>query len=248
MEDAARARRALARDLHRGGGARRTRVALSVAGRLEDGRVDRRRSADALDSSEARGRSRPASSFRLRKRAKTIIEYRASGRCVTACRDAAAGIIPGKIAVNLSPVQLSATISPTPCSAILVETGLSPARLEIEVTELTMMRDQERSLHTLRALKALGVSIAMDDFGTGHSSLATLHTFPFDKIKLDQSFVQPPAGGSRRRGDRRHGAGARPQPRRAGAGGRHRDARAVGFPGAQGCAAARAICRAAGAA
>ena len=74
--------------------------------------------------------------------------------------------------------------------AILMETGLSPKRLEVEVTESTLMADQTRGLDSLRKLKAMGVSIAMDDFGTGYSSLATLHAFPFDKIKLDQSFVK----------------------------------------------------------
>ena len=67
---------------------------------------------------------------------------------------------------------------------------MSPARLEVEVTEFTIMSDQTRGLHILRKLKAMGISVAMDDFGTGYSSLATLHAFPFDKIKLDQSFVK----------------------------------------------------------
>ena len=74
--------------------------------------------------------------------------------------------------------------------AILLETGLSPKRLEVEVTELTIISDQTRGLHILRKLKAMGISIAMDDFGTGYSSLPTLHAFPFDKIKLDQSFMR----------------------------------------------------------
>jgi EAL domain-containing protein (putative c-di-GMP-specific phosphodiesterase class I) len=60
----------------------------------------------------------------------------------------------------------------------------------VEVTESTVMSDQTRGLHVLRKLKAMGISVAMDDFGTGYSSLATLHSFPFDKIKLDQSFVR----------------------------------------------------------
>ena len=74
--------------------------------------------------------------------------------------------------------------------AILLETGLSPRRLELEVTESAIMSDQTHGLHVLRKLKAMGISIAMDDFGTGYSSLATLHAFPFDKLKLDQSFVK----------------------------------------------------------
>ena len=72
---------------------------------------------------------------------------------------------------------------------VLVETGLSPARLELEITETAMITDLERTTHILRQLKLLGVSIAMDDFGTGYSSLSTLRAFPFDKIKLDRSFM-----------------------------------------------------------
>jgi EAL domain-containing protein (putative c-di-GMP-specific phosphodiesterase class I) len=72
---------------------------------------------------------------------------------------------------------------------ILLETGLAPSRLELEITETAMITDMERTTHVLRQLKALGVSIAMDDFGTGYSSLSTLKAFPFDKIKLDRSFM-----------------------------------------------------------
>jgi len=108
----------------------------------------------------------------------------------TACRDAATGRIPGTVAVNLSPVQFSRDDLAETIHAILIETGLSPRRLEVEVTESTLMSDQARGLHILRKLKAMGISVAMDDFGTGYSSLATLHAFPFDKIKLDQSFVK----------------------------------------------------------
>ena len=108
----------------------------------------------------------------------------------TACRDAAEGKIPGTVAVNLSPVQFSRDDLAETIHAILLETGLSPRRLEVEVTESTIMSDQAQGLHILRKLKAMGISVAMDDFGTGYSSLATLHAFPFDKIKLDQSFVK----------------------------------------------------------
>jgi diguanylate cyclase len=108
----------------------------------------------------------------------------------TACRDAAAGKIPGTVAVNLSPLQFARDDLAETIHAMLLETGLSPRRLEVEVTESTVMSDQTRGLHILRKLKAMGISVAMDDFGTGYSSLATLHAFPFDKIKLDQSFVK----------------------------------------------------------
>ena len=108
----------------------------------------------------------------------------------TACRDAVNGDLPGTVAVNLSAIQFKRDDLAETIHRILLETGLSPKRLELEVTESTLMSDQTRGLHILRKLKALGISIAMDDFGTGYSSLATLHAFPFDKIKLDQSFVR----------------------------------------------------------
>jgi len=106
-----------------------------------------------------------------------------------ACADAAAWENPYKIAVNLSPVQFSHANLAQLVHDILVETGLSPDRLELELTESTIISDKARSLHVLRQIKALGVSIALDDFGTGYSSLETLRAFPFDKIKLDRSFM-----------------------------------------------------------
>ena len=106
-----------------------------------------------------------------------------------ACAEAAAWEEPHKIAVNLSPVQLSHADLPRLVHQVLVESGLSPSRLELEITETAMISDLTRTTHVLRQLKSLGVSIAMDDFGTGYSSLSTLRAFPFDKIKLDRSFM-----------------------------------------------------------
>jgi len=94
-----------------------------------------------------------------------------------------------KIAVNLSPVQLMQPDLAERITEILLETGLSPTRLELEITESAIISDKLRALQVLRRIKALGISIAMDDFGTGYSSLDTLHSFPFDKIKIDKSFV-----------------------------------------------------------
>ena len=71
----------------------------------------------------------------------------------------------------------------------LLETGLSPTRLELEITEGVLVEDFSRGVAILRRLKTLGVRIAMDDFGTGYSSLSYLQSFPFDKIKIDQSFI-----------------------------------------------------------
>ncbi|NEK37392.1 putative bifunctional diguanylate cyclase/phosphodiesterase [Rhizobium leguminosarum] len=107
----------------------------------------------------------------------------------TACAKAATWEPQYKVAVNLSPVQFVHTDLSKLVLEVLIETGLSPDRLELELTESTIFTDKERALHMLRQIKALGVSIALDDFGTGYSSLDTLRAFPFDKIKLDRSFM-----------------------------------------------------------
>ncbi|OJU85382.1 MAG: diguanylate cyclase [Shinella sp. 65-6] len=106
-----------------------------------------------------------------------------------ACREAATWDNDHKIAVNLSPVQLGNADVADLVQQVLLETGLGPHRLELEITESTIIGDKERALQTLRRIKALGVTIAIDDFGTGYSSLETLRAFPFDKIKLDRSFM-----------------------------------------------------------
>ena len=76
------------------------------------------------------------------------------------------------------------------CIGSWPRSGLRPDRLELELTETAVVKDKVRSLHFIRQIRALGVSVALDDFGTGYSSLDTLRTFPFDKIKLDRSFVE----------------------------------------------------------
>jgi predicted signal transduction protein with EAL and GGDEF domain len=108
----------------------------------------------------------------------------------TACAEAAAWHKPLTIAVNVSTVQLHKGDLPHLVHEILLSTGLAPHRLELEITETALVTDFDRALATLRQLKALGVKIAMDDFGTGYSSLSTLRAFPFDKIKIDGSFVR----------------------------------------------------------
>jgi len=107
-----------------------------------------------------------------------------------ACAEAASWPKPLQIAVNLSGVQLRSPTLARQVHEILMETGLAPHRLELEITETAMIEDFDLALHTLRQLKGLGVRIAMDDFGTGYSSLSNLRAFPFDKIKIDRSFVQ----------------------------------------------------------
>jgi diguanylate cyclase (GGDEF)-like protein/PAS domain S-box-containing protein len=108
----------------------------------------------------------------------------------TACREAATWTQPLKIAVNVSAVQLYITSFVQDLHQILLDTGLPPHRLEIEITETALVRDFNRTLTMLRQIKALGVGIAMDDFGTGYSSLSNLRAFPFDRIKIDRSFIK----------------------------------------------------------
>jgi diguanylate cyclase (GGDEF)-like protein/PAS domain S-box-containing protein len=107
----------------------------------------------------------------------------------TACREAASWKRPLRIGINLSPVQFQHGDLPQLVHQILLETGLDPARLELEITEGVLIGDFTRALATLRRLKSLGVRIAMDDFGTGYSSLSYLQSFPFDKIKVDRTFI-----------------------------------------------------------
>jgi predicted signal transduction protein with EAL and GGDEF domain len=108
----------------------------------------------------------------------------------TACREAASWTQPLKIAVNVSAVQLHNAKFVQELHQILLEIGLPPRRLEIEITETALVRDFNRTLSMLRQIKALGICIAMDDFGTGYSSLSNLRAFPFDRIKIDGSFIK----------------------------------------------------------
>ncbi len=106
-----------------------------------------------------------------------------------ACREAASWPRPMQVAVNLSPAQFQHGDLVGLVHSILLETGLQPGRLELEITEGVLIEDFDRGLSLLRRLKALGVRIAMDDFGSGYSSLTYLQAFPFDKIKIDRTFV-----------------------------------------------------------
>ena len=107
-----------------------------------------------------------------------------------ACREAASWPQPLGIAINVSALQIYSDNFVQLVHTVLLETGLSPRRLELEITETALVRDLQRALNTLRQIKAMGVRIAMDDFGTGYSSLSNLRAFPFDKIKIDGSFVK----------------------------------------------------------
>jgi diguanylate cyclase (GGDEF)-like protein/PAS domain S-box-containing protein len=107
----------------------------------------------------------------------------------TAMAEASRWPEPLTVAVNVSPVQMrSPNLLPTIINA-LAETGLDPARFEIEITEGVLLHDSEANMALLHRMRSLGIKIALDDFGTGYSSLNYLRTFPFDKIKIDRSFV-----------------------------------------------------------
>ncbi|MBR0850175.1 EAL domain-containing protein [Bradyrhizobium diazoefficiens] len=105
------------------------------------------------------------------------------------CREAASWPKPLQVAVNLSPAQFMHGDVVGLVHSILLETGLAPGRLELEITEGVLIEDFDRGLALLRRLKALGVRISMDDFGSGYSSLSYLQAFPFDKIKIDRTFI-----------------------------------------------------------
>jgi diguanylate cyclase (GGDEF)-like protein len=107
-----------------------------------------------------------------------------------ACRTAAKWPEHLTIAVNLSPAQFELGSVAAIVASALSESGLAPARLELEITETLLLGNSEAILAELRAIKAMGVAIAMDDFGTGYSSLNYLWRFPFDKLKIDRSFMQ----------------------------------------------------------
>ena len=107
-----------------------------------------------------------------------------------ACKEAASWAPPLRLSANLSPLQFMPGDLTAKVKRILDETGLDATRLDLEVTEGLLIKDADRALETLCGLKALGVQISMDDFGTGYASLSYFRMFPFDKVKIDRSFVQ----------------------------------------------------------
>jgi diguanylate cyclase (GGDEF)-like protein/PAS domain S-box-containing protein len=106
-----------------------------------------------------------------------------------ACREAVSWPRKLQVAINLSPIQFRHGDLAGLVHSVLLETGIEPGRIELEITEGVLIGDFSRAVSILRRLKALGVRIAMDDFGTGYSSLSYLQAFPFDKIKIDQAFI-----------------------------------------------------------
>jgi diguanylate cyclase len=135
-----------------------------------------------------RGRIPPADFIPLAEETGLIVPI---GRWVlaTACAEAVSWDQALTISVNLSPAQFLQPGIVSTVAGVLQQTGLPPSRLELEITEGTLMHDTQNALQVLTSLKALGVKIAMDDFGTGYSSLSYLRKFPFDKIKIDRSFM-----------------------------------------------------------
>ncbi len=107
-----------------------------------------------------------------------------------ACKEAASWPGELKVAVNLSPNQFKSRALVSTVTHSLQDAGLAASRLELEVTETLLLQDDEETLTILHDLRSLGVRIALDDFGTGYSSLSYLRSFPFDKVKIDQSFVR----------------------------------------------------------
>ncbi|WP_071360968.1 putative bifunctional diguanylate cyclase/phosphodiesterase [Massilia timonae] len=107
-----------------------------------------------------------------------------------ACQEAATWTNGETIAVNLSPIQFKSSELVSMVALALADSGLAAERLELEITESVLLDNSDGNIRTLKALKKLGVRISLDDFGTGYSSLSYLRSFPFDKIKIDKSFVQ----------------------------------------------------------
>lgn len=187
MDEAARARSALANDLRKAIERDELELHYQVQHHVANGRITgyevllRWRHPD-------RGLVPPSDFVPIAEETGLIVEI---GEWVlrTACREAASWPSELRIAVNLSPVQFTRIGLERLVHQVLIETGLKASRLELEITESTIIEDRARALHVLRQIRALGVTIAIDDFGTGYSSLETLRSFPFDKIKLDRSFM-----------------------------------------------------------
>ncbi|MGZ2749249.1 putative bifunctional diguanylate cyclase/phosphodiesterase [Burkholderia stagnalis] len=187
MDQLVRARRSLAADLRRAVADRQLGIHYQVQTSLTTGEV---RGYEALLRwhHATLGAISPSEFIPLAEENGMILDI---GEWVLreACANAAGWEPPYIVAVNVSAVQFMHADLTKLVADVLAETRLPPARLQLELTESTIFAGRERALRTLREIKALGVTIALDDFGTGYSSLDTLRSFPFDRIKLDRSFV-----------------------------------------------------------
>ncbi len=137
----------------------------------------------------ARGRMSPADFIPVAEETGLIVPL---GEWILdrACADAVAWAEPLAVAVNLSPAQFKDPLLARKIAGVLARSGLAPGRLELEITESVRLLEDKAAVEALHALRAMGVRISMDDFGAGYSSLSYLRAFPFDKIKIDQSFVR----------------------------------------------------------
>jgi EAL domain-containing protein (putative c-di-GMP-specific phosphodiesterase class I) len=137
----------------------------------------------------ARGYISPAEFIPVAEETGLILEI---GRWVldSAVREAASWPTDAAVAVNFSAVQFQDRTFPLFLAATLRRHRLPPGRLELEITETALLQDEETTIEMLERFRALGVRISLDDFGTGYSSLSQLRTFPFNKIKIDGSFVR----------------------------------------------------------
>ena len=187
MDEVARSRRALAKDLWLGLERKQFSLAYQVQKSVSTGKTVGYEVLLRWQHPE-RGMVAPGEFIPIAEECGAIVPL---GEWVlrTACAEAASWLHPYKIAVNLSPVQIGHVDLVGLVREVLADTGLKPQLLELEITETTIIADKERALHVLRQVKELGVTIAIDDFGTGYSSLDTLRSFPFDKIKLDRTFM-----------------------------------------------------------
>ena len=158
---------------------------------LVDARSRRISSAEALIrwNHPQRGKIMPTDFIPVAEETGMIVEL---GEWVlrSACVEATTWPNDISVAVNISPAQFRDRCLLEQVRSALEHSGLSPDRLEIEITEGILLSDEVRTLELLNSLRALGIRISMDDFGTGYSSLSYLRRFPFDKIKIDQSFVR----------------------------------------------------------
>ena len=187
MDESARQRKALSADLRNAIERGQLELHYQVQNTVQTGEISGYEALLRWQHPE-RGMVPPAQFIPLAEECGAIIEI-GEWAMRTACSEALAWPTPHKIAVNVSAVQLTQGDFAHTVQSILVETRFPPSRLEIEITESAIIADKVRALHVLRRIRALGVAVALDDFGAGYSSLETLRTFPFDKIKLDRSFT-----------------------------------------------------------
>ena len=196
MDAVARARREMALDLRTAISAGQFELYYQPIVTIRDGTIN---SCEALIrwNHPAKGLISPADFIPVAEDTGLITEI---GEWVlaTACAEAAAWPAHIKIAVNVSPVQFTSQTLALRVMQALATSGVSASRLELEITEAVLIRDDDAALAVLHQLREIGVRIALDDFGTGFSSLSYLQRFPFDKIKIDRSFIKDlcPGGSS----------------------------------------------------